>query len=124
MTILPPAFLVETARALTYGAGKYDRTNYLRVEGGGQRYAAALLRHLVAWMGGEDNDPESGLHHLSCASANLAMMISCDSHGVDIGSWREQVEKPIPPLVVGDAGLLSRPRWSVEGGYDWFKPNT
>lgn len=88
MTILPPSFLIETATALTYGSRKYDRYNFLRLEGAGQRYAAAMMRHWVAWMSGEDIDPDSGLSHLSCASANLAMLIASDSHGIDIGSWR------------------------------------
>ena len=89
MTNLPVDFLIETARALNYGAQKYDRWNFLKVEGAGQRYSAALLRHFTAWMGGEDIDPESGLLHLACVSANLAMLIACEAHGVNIGSWRE-----------------------------------
>lgn len=104
MTILPPSFLVGTARALSYGAGKYDRWNFLKVKDGGRRYSGALLRHIVAWMAGEDRDPESGLHHLECASANLAMLISSEAHGVNIGDWREPVavttqETPVDPRV-------------------------
>lgn len=104
MTILPPSFLVGTAKAMSYGAGKYDRWNFLKVKDGGRRYSGALLRHVVAWMAGEDRDPESGLHHLECASANLAMLISSEAHGVNIGDWREPVavttqETPVDPRV-------------------------
>lgn len=103
MTILPASFLIETAMALTHGSDKYSRTNYLTVPGAGQRYSAALLRHFFAWVGGEDLDPDSGLHHLHCASANLAMLISVKAHGTDIGSWREPCGKPVeladaPPI--------------------------
>ena len=89
LTLLPASFLRGTAEVLQFGASKYDRFNYLDLPGAGQRYAAALLRHITSWMGGEDHDPETGLHHLAHASANLAILLSLEHHGRDIGSWRE-----------------------------------
>ena len=35
----------------------------------------ATMRHLLAWMSGEDLDPESGLNHLFHAGASLNMLI-------------------------------------------------
>lgn len=45
-----------------YGARKYERFNYLRGYGWSLNIDA-LLRHLLAFMRGEDLDPESGLPH-------------------------------------------------------------
>jgi hypothetical protein len=39
------------------------------------RYYAAALRHLPAWRGGEELDPESGLTHLAHALANAAFLM-------------------------------------------------
>lgn len=97
MTILPTAFLAKTAMAMSHGAEKYGRWDYLGVPDMGRLYSASLLRHLTAWMGGEEIDPDSGLHHLALASANLAILISADAHGVNIGEWREPSAEPVPP---------------------------
>ena len=39
------------------------------------RLAAATLRHMYAWIWGEDKDPESSLSHLAHAGASLCMLI-------------------------------------------------
>lgn len=54
---------------LTYGAEKYDPNNWQNVET--YRYISALFRHLVAWLKGEEDDQESGKHHLDHALCNL-----------------------------------------------------
>ena len=38
------------------------------------RYRAAALRHLAAYCGGEELDPESGLPHIGHCAASLAML--------------------------------------------------
>lgn len=53
-----------------YGESKYERGNYLK----GDTVSAYLdsgLRHLFAFYGGEDYDPESGEHHLDHANWNF-----------------------------------------------------
>lgn len=54
----------EVAEVYTYGGNKYARGNYLL----GQtvsHYLDSAARHLLAWIRGEDRDPESGRHHLA-----------------------------------------------------------
>jgi hypothetical protein len=73
MGLCPPHAVFAMARALTYGALKYDTYNYKTGVGlDWDRHYNALLRHLFAWIGGEEFDPESGLRHtdhvLSCAA--------------------------------------------------------
>lgn len=57
-----PLAFMELARVYGFGEEKYDRYNYLK----GYRWSLsvdALLRHLFAFLSGEDRDPESGLLH-------------------------------------------------------------
>lgn len=57
-----PLALTELAKVYGFGEQKYSRYNYLK----GYQWSLsidALLRHLMAFIGGEDRDPESGLLH-------------------------------------------------------------
>jgi hypothetical protein len=70
MELLSSQWLLGVSQVLTFGAEKYAPWNWTKgIER--SRLLGAALRHLVAYMGGEDNDPESGLSHLHHASANL-----------------------------------------------------
>lgn len=62
------------AAALEFGAIKYNKNNYKNGMDW-SRILDATLRHLYAFSGKEDMDPESGLNHLAHAKANLAMII-------------------------------------------------
>jgi hypothetical protein len=59
-----PRAAIEFAKVCMYGANKYERGNYLRVGKPLSEYADCLLRHLTAWLNGEDTDPESECNHL------------------------------------------------------------
>lgn len=80
MSLIRPEFSRALAEALTYGFTKYneqrgDIQNYLKGEGFHySRIYDSLQRHLTAWYSGENIDPESGLHHLALASANLMFL--------------------------------------------------
>lgn len=66
----------EIGKALTYGARKYQAYNYLQGNGlNWSRLAGAALRHISAWLCGEDRDPESGLLHLAHAGASIVMLL-------------------------------------------------
>ena len=77
MTLVPHDVLYEVAKVFTYGAAKYSDHNWAD----GMRHtrmADALLRHLTAWLSGEDMDDESGLHHLDhlcCCALMLRGMV-------------------------------------------------
>ncbi len=72
MDLLSADFLFGVARVLTYGAKKYSDRNYLGLDK--SRVIAAAMRHLVAYMGGEENDPETGESHLYHAACNMMML--------------------------------------------------
>jgi hypothetical protein len=71
--LYPVEALEGTTKILTLGAQKYADRNWEA----GMRYGrvyASLMRHLTAWWGGEDLDPEtheSHLHHAGCCIAFL-----------------------------------------------------
>lgn len=72
--LITPHMTIGLAEVLTYGSRKYDDNNWLKGIPLSVSYGAAQ-RHLVRFYGGEDIDPESGLHHLKHAMCNIAMMI-------------------------------------------------
>jgi hypothetical protein len=73
LALLDRTALEEVAQVLAFGAKKYAAHNWR----GGisySRLADAALRHLLAFMDGEDFDPESGLPHLAHASCCLMFL--------------------------------------------------
>jgi hypothetical protein len=84
-SLLPFDALGAVATVLTFGALKYnDRSdNWARVEGGRDRYTAALLRHVAAWRMGQPFDTETGFHHLAHASCCALFLLARELRGVD-----------------------------------------
>ncbi len=69
-TYLSVEMIELVSRVRAFGAKKYSRSNWkkgFKVT----RSLAASLRHIIAFMNGEDNDPESGLSHLGHAICGL-----------------------------------------------------
>lgn len=73
ITLIPREAVEGCAKALTYGAKKYGRHNF-REGIAFSRLADACMRHLLAYMDGENIDDESGNNHLDHAMASLAML--------------------------------------------------
>ena len=77
-SLLDLNILEDTVKVLDFGAKKYQRDNWQKVENGEQRYYAALIRHLNAFRAGEEADPESGISHLGHAMCCLLFMSYLD----------------------------------------------
>ena len=77
MLLEMPDALDGVASVLEYGANKYARSNFLK----GLPYTEvvdSLLRHLEAFVSGENVDPESRLHHanhIACNALFLAQFV-------------------------------------------------
>jgi hypothetical protein len=72
--LLSTTWLVGVSQVLAFGAQKYAAHNWRK---GMQhsRLIGAALRHIFAYLNGEDHDPETGLchlHHASCCLMFLA----------------------------------------------------
>ncbi len=79
--LLPPELLEETAKVLTFGAQKYSAHNWAQ-GASWSRYFSAMMRHMWAWWGGEDNDPETGFSHLAHAACCLSFLIAYQRRGL------------------------------------------
>jgi hypothetical protein len=77
-SLMKPDALMEMVAVLTYGAKKYSPDNWKLLGNARQRYFDAANRHLWQWYGGEERDPESGLHHLAHAMSSLMFLIQMD----------------------------------------------
>ena len=72
--LVPPSAITAMAKVLGYGAEKYAERNWEL----GANYSvpySSMMRHLLAWWDGEENDPESGLPHTYHILMNAAMLV-------------------------------------------------
>ena len=69
--------LEEEARVMAYGAEKYAVHNW-RKGIASSRLLDAALRHILAYVDGENVDPETGLSHLAHARCCLAFQIELE----------------------------------------------
>lgn len=74
MALLSSIALLETAKVMTFGKLKYSANNW---RGGfaWTRPLSAALRHIFAYLGGQDKDPETGISHLAHAICCLMFVL-------------------------------------------------
>jgi len=96
MDLIPGVALTQLGAVLEYGARKYDEDNWKRHElaDGAKRHYGALLRHLVAYKDGEALDPESGLHHLAHALANVVFVLWAENERAAMPTRAREVTTP------------------------------
>jgi hypothetical protein len=66
--------IAEIGLAMLEGSRKYGRHNYRAIGVRASVYYDACLRHIMAWWEGEDVDPDSGLSHITKATACLVVL--------------------------------------------------
>lgn len=81
MDLLPPELLFAVSDILAFGANKYADRNWEKGMKWG-RVFGACMRHMWAWWGGEQNDPETGKSHLWHAATNIAFLIAYEQRKV------------------------------------------
>jgi hypothetical protein len=98
----PTTATLTGSLALLDGALKYGRSNFREIGVRSTIYYDAAMRHLMAWLEGEDNDPDSGVPHLGHALACLAIIIDAQAAGklnddrAIKGGYRDLVEDLTP----------------------------
>lgn len=91
---IPPIAIIEESAVLSLGAEKYSSFNWLDDPVSASTYYSAAFRHLAAWYGGEDNDPESGVSHLAHARACMAIAMDCQANGTLIDDRPKRTANP------------------------------
>lgn len=95
MALLSPRGIEAEAQGMTYGSKKYGNHNWrngIQVT----RYISAALRHIFAFIRGEDIDPESGVAHLGLAKCNLGMALqTLEDHPHLDDRFKKAQETPI-----------------------------
>lgn len=71
--LLPIEATRAAIKVLAHGAAKYGPDNYQKGTNW-SRYYDAAMRHMTAWLCGENFDPESGFSHLSHAATCLLIL--------------------------------------------------
>lgn len=84
LDLIPWPAVLGVARVMEHGLRKYEPHSWRFGTLEDTRLVAAAMRHLIAWLGGADQDAESGLPHLDHASANVLMLSSRIALGVRV----------------------------------------
>jgi hypothetical protein len=74
-SLVDPIGLRQEAAIMTFGAEKYEPQSWQQVEDGIERYTESLLRHIHDFLGGEDLDKDTGMHHLAHARCNTTFLL-------------------------------------------------
>jgi hypothetical protein len=83
LSLFPATAVIAGAKAMQFGADKYGPYNW-REEGKVTKsttMVAAALRHLYAYLDGEDCARDSGISHIAHAIAGLAVLIDANASG-------------------------------------------
>lgn len=84
LDLIPGKPLIEVGHVMAYGADKYAANNW-RLGLSYSETMGSILRHLVAFNEGDDDDPESGLSHLAHAAAQVLYLLEfhIEKTGID-----------------------------------------
>jgi len=78
---IPPATILELGRVMKSGADKYGQFNWVDSPVSASTYVDAAFRHLMAWAGGENIDPESGFNHTAHVMACMSIVLDSQMAG-------------------------------------------
>lgn len=81
LSVIPSTALVYMGRAMQNGADKYGPFNWRQHPVQSGIYVDACLRHLSAWVDGEEDADDSGVHHLGHAMACLGILLDAQEVG-------------------------------------------
>lgn len=80
--LIPLPALLPVARVMELGAAKYGPHNWRDTPIAHTPYISAMMRHLIAYSGGEDLDPESGQSHLAHIASGAMILLDAVLAGV------------------------------------------
>jgi hypothetical protein len=74
LDLLPFIAIEQVGMVMTFGAAKYSAHNW-RKGFNWTRLTGSTLRHLFAWLGGEELDKDSGLNHIAHCATNILFLL-------------------------------------------------
>lgn len=104
LDLIPAEFLIETAKALTYGGNLYGEYNF-RKGIDYSRLLSAAKRHIELELAGLEKDKDSGHSHLGHAAASLAMYAFMKVHRPEFNNlfkYTEEEKKKIEEMMYGE----------------------
>lgn len=77
LSLIPVEATIQECRVWEAGAKKYSRNNWKKLWGKDtvDSVMASALRHMLAILDGERDDPETGLPHAASVRCNMAMLL-------------------------------------------------
>lgn len=81
LTIIPPIASALEAEAMLDGQKKYGPYNWRSKKVRARIYIDACMRHLAAWLEGQEYAEDSGCHHLGHARACLGILLDAQNIG-------------------------------------------
>jgi len=82
--LIAPWSLEQLAKVYTYGTIKYDDDNWWKGLKWKKEVFGCITRHIWKWFRGEQNDDESGLHHLAHAAWNCFALMEYERNQIGI----------------------------------------
>jgi len=82
LALVPPALIIGASEAMADGAAKYGPYNWREYAVEMVTYLEAALRHIYAFMDGEDNASDSGINHLKHVAACMGILLDSIELGV------------------------------------------
>jgi hypothetical protein len=110
LNLVPPALFIEVAPVMALGAKKYGPYNWRESKVKLSVYLTAILRHTLAALDGQWEDPESGRPHVAHVGAGVGIILDADASGQLI----DDLPKPGPAAkllaaLAGQDGSLGVP---------------
>ena len=93
MSQVPPIAIAVEAQAMLDGTLKYGYRNYRDKKVRATIYVDACLRHLYAWLEGQETADDSGIHHLGHARACLGILLDAQANNTLLD---DRVKGPFP----------------------------
>lgn len=109
MELLDTHALEQIAAVMTFGARKYDAHNW-RKGFAWSRLLGATLRHVFAYLRGEDTDPESGLSHLAHAGCCIMFLLWHEKYRKELDDRYTSHEVSPGPQVLVPSSLTEEDR--------------
>ena len=95
LDLIPPEWIEALAAVLTVGAVKYAPRNWEKGMAWSKVYGP-LMRHVLAWLKGERDDPETKCHHLAHVAWNALALMVYEMRGLgedDLNRGRKQDDR-------------------------------